>query len=215
MKKSVLFVAVVFAFSLILSACGGGGTPITSDLSGKTGPKIEKGSSDTSRKVTFTFYLDKSGAEEVARVIKAEHKKAVEGKQAERAKTLEKILKEFTANKFGKATSIIKDVSVAGPFNGWKARKDLLTATKKGEKGEMRVYTITKEWEFATGKPPYKFVFGLNVGKSAADLTDIWVPDPLAKETVDDGFGGKNSILPIPGFGGEEKDKKEKKEKKA
>ncbi|MCE9626970.1 MAG: isoamylase early set domain-containing protein [Candidatus Eisenbacteria bacterium] len=70
-------------------------------------------------------------------------------------------------------------VNLAGEFNAWSTSADPLT------KGADGVWTITKK--LAAGRYAYKFVVdGSN-----------WKEDPAAKETVDDGFGGKNAIMVV------------------
>lgn len=70
-------------------------------------------------------------------------------------------------------------VHLAGDFNGWSTSADPLTKTAQG------VWTITKALE--PGTHAYKFVI---------DGTN-WKEDPNAKETVDDGYGGKNSVVMV------------------
>ncbi len=74
-------------------------------------------------------------------------------------------------------------VALAGEFNGWSTTADPLT------KGADGTWTITKD--LAPGRYPYKFVI---------DGT-TWKEDPNAAETVDDGYGGKNSLV-VVGEGG-------------
>ena len=72
-------------------------------------------------------------------------------------------------------------VNLAGEFNSWSTSADPLT------KGADGVWTITKK--LAPGRYAYKFVL---------DGTN-WKEDPTAKETTDDGFGGKNAIIVVSG----------------
>ena len=72
-------------------------------------------------------------------------------------------------------------VNLAGEFNSWSTSADPLT------KGADGVWTITKK--LAPGRYAYKFVL---------DGTN-WKEDPTAKETTDDGFGGKNAIVVVSG----------------
>ena len=75
-------------------------------------------------------------------------------------------------------------VNLAGEFNSWSTSADALT------KGADGVWSITKK--LAPGRYAYKFVVdGSN-----------WKEDPTAKETVDDGFGGKNAIMVVAGTAG-------------
>jgi len=72
-------------------------------------------------------------------------------------------------------------VNVAGEFNSWSTSADALT------KGSDGTWTIQKK--LSPGRYAYKFVVdGSN-----------WKEDPAAKETVDDGFGGKNAIMVVAG----------------
>jgi len=72
-------------------------------------------------------------------------------------------------------------VAVAGEFNGWNTTADMLTKQPDGS------WTLVKKIE--PGKYMYKFVVdGSN-----------WKPDPSAAETVDDGYGGKNSVVVVGG----------------
>ena len=72
-------------------------------------------------------------------------------------------------------------VNLAGEFNSWSTSADPLT------KGADGVWTITKKLN--PGRYAYKFV---------VDGTN-WKEDPTAKETTDDGFGGKNAIIVVSG----------------
>lgn len=71
-------------------------------------------------------------------------------------------------------------VYLAGTFNGWNSTKDLMS----DEDGDG-VWEITLSLE--PGRHQYKFVYD-----------GIWYEDPAAKEFVDDGHGGLNSILEVP-----------------
>ena len=70
-------------------------------------------------------------------------------------------------------------VNVAGEFNAWSTSADALTKQPDGS------WTITKK--LAPGRYTYKFVVD----------GGTWKEDPSAKETVDDGFGGKNAIMVV------------------
>ena len=74
-------------------------------------------------------------------------------------------------------------VHLAGEFNAWSTSADPLI------KGADGTWTITKK--LAAGRYPYKFVID----------GGTWKDDPSAKESVDDGFGGKNSIAVVGGSG--------------
>ncbi len=73
-------------------------------------------------------------------------------------------------------------VFLAGEFNGWNATA--LPMTKTGDTWRATV-------KLDAGRYPYKFV---------ADGT--WMEDPNAAEFVDDGYGGKNSVLVVGDGGG-------------
>jgi len=69
-----------------------------------------------------------------------------------------------------------KQVCVAGSFNGWKPETTPLTQISKGRwVGNLSV---------KPGRHEYLFV-----------VDGQWLPDPNAKETVQNPFGGKNSVL--------------------
>ncbi|MEY4010356.1 MAG: hypothetical protein RLZZ93_1048 [Actinomycetota bacterium] len=76
-------------------------------------------------------------------------------------------------------TGAANTVHLAGEFNAWSTSADALTKAADGS------WSITKK--LAPGRYPYKFVI---------NGTD-WKDDPSAKESVDDGFGGKNSIIVV------------------
>ncbi len=70
-------------------------------------------------------------------------------------------------------------VAVAGSFNGWDPQKNMLSGPDK-----------QGNWSIALPLAPgrYEYLFVIN-GKD-------WLPDP-AVPPVDDGFGGKNSVVYI------------------
>ena len=70
-------------------------------------------------------------------------------------------------------------VHLAGEFNSWSTTADPMTKAADGS------FTITKA--LAPGRYPYKFVL---------DGTN-WKEDPNAAESVDDGYGGKNSVVVV------------------
>ena len=71
-----------------------------------------------------------------------------------------------------------KKVCVAGSFNGWKPERTPLTPAGNGRwVGALSINP---------GKYEYLFV-----------VDDQWVPDPNAKESVENPFGGRNSILTV------------------
>lgn len=71
------------------------------------------------------------------------------------------------------------EVFLAGEFNGWDP-----TAQPMGDPDGDGVFEATLELE--DGRYPYKFVVDGN-----------WQADPAATETVDDGFGGQNSVVVV------------------
>jgi glycosidase len=72
-------------------------------------------------------------------------------------------------------------VFVAGEFNGWNQSGNAMQ-----KDGNVWRTTI----DLAAGSYPYKFVADGN-----------WIADPAATETVDDGYGGKNSVKVVGGGG--------------
>jgi len=72
-----------------------------------------------------------------------------------------------------------RSVSVAGSFNGWRVGA---LAMNRGANG---VWTATAA--LPVGEHRYEFV---------VDGTQ-WVPDPTAHAVVDDGFGGRNSVIVV------------------
>jgi len=76
-----------------------------------------------------------------------------------------------------KATS----VCVAGTFNDWQPEAKALHPDGKGK--------WWKETPLKPGDYEYCFVVDGN-----------WIPDPRAVETVANPFGGRNSVLKIPGW---------------
>lgn len=72
-------------------------------------------------------------------------------------------------------------VHVAGDFNGWDKRVDAMHPQPDG--------TFTLSLRIAPGRYLYKYIVN----------SDTYLPDPLATELVDDGFGGKNAVLLVPG----------------
>ena len=69
-----------------------------------------------------------------------------------------------------------KQVFVAGSFNGWKPERTPLLHTGEGR------------WvgDLAVGAGRYEYLFVVD---------GQWVPDPKAKESIENPFGGKNSVL--------------------
>lgn len=72
----------------------------------------------------------------------------------------------------------LKQVTVAGTFNGWNKGANPL---KRGSDG--RTWTLTKN--LPVGKHYYKFVLN----------DETWITDPAAKKNEDDGNGNINSVL--------------------
>lgn len=72
-----------------------------------------------------------------------------------------------------------KAVHVAGSFNDWKPEQTPLVQISSGQwAGELRL---------KPGRHEYLFV-----------VDGQWVPDPNAKEAVQNPFGGYNSVLSVP-----------------
>jgi 1,4-alpha-glucan branching enzyme len=71
-----------------------------------------------------------------------------------------------------------KSVSVAGTFNNWQPEAKSLHPSDGG-----------KWWKETTMKPgTYEYCFIVD---------GQWVPDPQAKETIPNPFGGRNSVLKV------------------
>ena len=68
-----------------------------------------------------------------------------------------------------------QSVAVAGSFNGWDAKKDLLK--KDGDCWKARL-TLPK------GRHEYRFV-----------VDGVWLNDPNARETATNPYGGTNSVV--------------------
>ena len=74
----------------------------------------------------------------------------------------------------------VKEVSIAGSFNGWNKNAARL---KKNENGEY-----SAELELSPGKYQYKFV-----------VDGVWLLDSQNPDKAPDGFGGYNSVLTVGG----------------
>ncbi len=72
-----------------------------------------------------------------------------------------------------------RSVAIAGSFNNWDPRRNMLSPSS-----DRSVWSITLP--LSPGKYEYLFVID----------NKTWMPDPSAPE-VDDGMGGKNSLLII------------------
>jgi hypothetical protein len=72
-----------------------------------------------------------------------------------------------------------REVGVAGSFNGWRPE------TVRMARGAGGVWSVTVP--LAVGEHRYQFVVD---GRR-------WVPDPAAPAVVDDGFGGRNSVIVV------------------
>jgi hypothetical protein len=81
--------------------------------------------------------------------------------------------------RFELAAPQARTVSVAGSFNGWQV--GALTMSRNGN----GVWSATVP--LPVGEHRYEFV---------VDGTR-WVPDPTAHDVVDDGFGGRNSVIVV------------------
>ena len=75
-------------------------------------------------------------------------------------------------------------VNLAGEFNSWSTSADPMQKQADGS------FTLARK--LAPGKYQYKFV---------VDGTN-WKEDPNAKETADDGYGGKNAVVVVGGAAG-------------
>lgn len=71
-----------------------------------------------------------------------------------------------------------KAVFLAGSFNGWKPEQTPLERTRDGK--------WLRELRLAPGRHEYLFV-----------VDGSWQPDPRAKESVENPFGGSNSVVTI------------------
>lgn len=71
-----------------------------------------------------------------------------------------------------------KQVQVAGSFNEWKPERTPLVAENNGR--------WTGNLHLSPGRHEYLFV-----------VDGQWLPDPNARESVENPFGGKNSVLQI------------------
>ena len=69
-------------------------------------------------------------------------------------------------------------VCVAGTFNGWRPEREILHSSGTGH--------WWKETTLAPGAYEYCLV-----------VDGQWMPDPLARETVPNPFGGRNSVLKV------------------
>ncbi len=78
-----------------------------------------------------------------------------------------------------KPDGIVNDVYVAGSFNDWNQKANEM---KKQEDGSYQTFLLLKPDEYH-----YKFVVN----------GSEWITDDKAEKFVDDGFGGKNSILVV------------------
>ena len=72
-----------------------------------------------------------------------------------------------------------KTVCIAGTFNHWQPEAKILHSSGAGH--------WWKETALAPGTHEYCFV-----------VDGQWMPDPLAKESVPNPFGGRNSVLKVP-----------------
>jgi diguanylate cyclase (GGDEF)-like protein len=79
------------------------------------------------------------------------------------------------------ADSGVRSCSVVGNFNGWDPLADPMNAQEDGAFW-LKVGLIPGTYE-------YKFVIN----------NDSWIPDPLAQESITDGYWGHNSILHLKG----------------
>lgn len=73
----------------------------------------------------------------------------------------------------------VKTISLAGDFNGWNTKNMMLNQSDDNK------WTL----DIPLKKGRYQYMFVID-GKE-------WMPDPGAKKLVNDGFGGKNSLLEL------------------
>jgi len=73
-----------------------------------------------------------------------------------------------------------KEVLVAGSFNEWNPERTPLAAASNGR--------WTGDLKLSPGRHEYLFV-----------VDGQWLPDPNARESVENPFGGKNSVLKVTG----------------
>jgi hypothetical protein len=81
--------------------------------------------------------------------------------------------------RFELAAPQARSVSIAGSFNGWQVGALAMSRSRSG------VWSATVP--LPVGEHRYEFV---------VDGTR-WVPDPTAHDVVDDGFGGRNSVIVV------------------
>ncbi|OYV65842.1 MAG: hypothetical protein B7Z72_12020 [Gemmatimonadetes bacterium 21-71-4] len=81
--------------------------------------------------------------------------------------------------RFELSAPLAHSVSVAGSFNGWRIGALAMTRRADG------VWSVTAP--LAVGEHHYDFVVD----------GSRWVPDPTAHVQVDDGFGGRNSVIVV------------------
>src|SRR5215471_11592877 len=72
-----------------------------------------------------------------------------------------------------------KSVAVAGSFNSWDVKKAPLRKDSNGG------------WKGAVSLPPGRYEYRFVVNGTE------WLTDPSAKESVDNGMGGSNSVLVV------------------
>ncbi|MBN2412747.1 hypothetical protein JXQ31_13750 [candidate division KSB1 bacterium] len=80
-----------------------------------------------------------------------------------------------------RSTRLLKNVVIAGDFNGWSSTSDSLT-----DKNKNGIWEISLPLK--SGQYRYKFVLDGNT----------WIPDPEAAEFELDPYGGKNSVVIVP-----------------
>jgi 1,4-alpha-glucan branching enzyme len=85
---------------------------------------------------------------------------------------------ELVAVRFEFTHPTAKNVCVAGSFNHWQPEAKTLHSSGKGN--------WWKETILAPGTYEYCFV-----------VDGQWIPDPQARETVPNPFGGRNSVLTV------------------
>ncbi|HXY68339.1 MAG TPA: isoamylase early set domain-containing protein [Gemmatimonadales bacterium] len=104
---------------------------------------------------------------------------APRGRRAEVVLTPVRAVSDTVFVRFELAAPLARTVSVAGSFNGWQVGALTMIRDARG------VWTATAP--LPVGEHRYEFVI---------DGTR-WVPDPTAHAEVDDGFGGRNSVIVV------------------
>ncbi len=100
------------------------------------------------------------------------------GERAKRDEAAEAAAQEMVEVSFEYENDSAGEVYIAGTFNDWDP------SVLRFEKGDDGIFRVTLE--LAPGKYEYKFV-----------VDGTWVEDPANPDTMDDPYGGKNSVLTV------------------